>query len=93
MNETKVVIVIATCVLLIARFRRRNDRSWVRNFSDGEGLRKPNEIRVMTFNVLADGLSGSDPNLGGFDNANIDFLRIDYRSDLILKQIIQYEPE
>lgn len=50
-------------------------------------------LRVMQFNILADGLSGLRTDLGAFSRASRDFLKWEHRGPLILEEILQYDPD
>jgi hypothetical protein len=50
-------------------------------------------LRVLQFNVLADGLSALRPDLGHFNMASKDILEWDHRKSRILYEITQYEPD
>ena len=50
-------------------------------------------LRVMQFNVLADGLAGVRPDLGGFNRATEEILRWDRRKLKLMHEISQYEPD
>ncbi len=52
----------------------------------------PNELRVVQFNVLADSLSYSDPNNGGFDLVSRDCLSPVHRIPLISEEIRRFSP-
>ena len=50
-------------------------------------------LRVLQFNVLADGLAGLRPDLGRFNRASKEILNWDHRKIRILHEITQYEPD
>lgn len=50
-------------------------------------------IRILQFNVLADGLSGLREDLGDFGRASREILQWEYRRDRLLKEITQYNPD
>jgi len=64
--------------------------------SDDSGPESKNEnenFRVFQWNVLADGLSGSDPALGGFTHATQETLNWEVRSSMIKYDIERYSPD
>ena len=50
-------------------------------------------LRVLQFNVLADGLSGLRPDLGGFNRVTGEVLRWDRRKEQLIHEISQYAPD
>lgn len=54
---------------------------------------KPFILRVLQFNVLADGLAALRPDLGRFNRASKAILEWDHRKSRILHEITQYEPD
>lgn len=65
-------------------------------FEDGSSanLQVDGELRILQFNVLADGLSGLRPDFGGF--ARVPDPKImfwEHRKTLILHEILQYNPD
>ena len=50
-------------------------------------------LRVLQFNVLADGLAGLRPDLGRFNRASKEILNWDHRKIRILHEITQYAPD
>ena len=50
-------------------------------------------IRVLQFNVLADGLSGLSPDLGLFSRISFEDLSWDSRKTRLLGEILQYDPD
>lgn len=51
------------------------------------------KFRVLQFNILADGLSGAHPDLGGFSRLNPAHIAWEYRKNRLLNEILQYEPD
>ena len=51
------------------------------------------KLRVMQFNILADGLSGLDPRRGDFSRVAFETLSWNSRKHQILHEIIQYGPD
>lgn len=50
-------------------------------------------LRVLQFNMLADGLSGLTPDLGAFSRVTAEDLCWERRKDQILHEIFQYNPD
>lgn len=50
-------------------------------------------LRVLQFNILADGLSGLRSDVGGFSRARTEWVTWDTRKHMLLKEILQYEPD
>lgn len=53
----------------------------------------PYTLRVLQFNVLADGLSALRSDLGHFNRLSKDILEWDHRKSRLLYEITQYEPD
>mmetsp|Transcript_4094 Transcript_4094/g.5658 ORF Transcript_4094/g.5658 Transcript_4094/m.5658 type:complete len:676 (+) Transcript_4094:3-2030(+) len=62
------------------------------NFSPNSSIR-PTIVRILQFNVLADGLSGLCPNKGFFSRIDKSHLEWSYRKDRLLNEIVQYDPD
>lgn len=63
-------------------------------FHPAYSLTQPaNNLRVLQFNILADGLSGLRADLGGFSRVKKDFMVWEYRRNLLLAEILQYDPD
>jgi hypothetical protein len=50
-------------------------------------------LRILQYNILADGLSGLREDMGGFSRAKREHLDWKRRKGLILKEILSYEPD
>lgn len=50
-------------------------------------------LRILQFNVLADGLSGLRPDLGAFSRVQKEFMLWEMRRDRLLEEILQYDPD
>ena len=61
-------------------------RRWAESSKKKEGV----DLRVVQFNVLADGLSGRDTKLGGFDSAPKDSLKWEARRERLLEEIFRH---
>lgn len=57
------------------------------------GLQILSNLRVLQLNVLADGLSGLRSDLGGFSRARKDWLNWDKRKHMLLREILQHDPD
>lgn len=71
-------------------------RNMIRIPPSPNGLPKPHPpitIRILQFNILADGLSGRRSDLGDFSRANKDVLDWDIRKEKLLYEITQYDPD
>ncbi|RYH02933.1 hypothetical protein EON65_47535 [archaeon] len=55
--------------------------------------RKDAIIRILQFNILADGLAGFREGGGCFSRASKEHLNWDYRKDRIINEILQYNPD
>ena len=51
------------------------------------------KLRVLQFNMLADGLSGLRQDLGAFSRVTADDMNWDKRGKLLLHEILQYDPD
>lgn len=51
------------------------------------------QLRVLQFNMLADGLSGLRSDLGAFSRAKLDDVAWDQRKSKLLHEILQYDPD
>ena len=56
-------------------------------------LNDVNNIRVMQYNILADGLSGLRSDHGGFSRIKKQFLEWDYRKSLFFSEIVECNPD
>ena len=66
------------------------DRQWVRASSTvGD---RAQLLRVVQFNILADGLSGKSPRSGGFMHTPPEALEWTYRRDLIIEEVFRHFP-
>ena len=61
--------------------------------SSAASTTNPFVLRVLQFNVLADGLAGLRPDLGRFNRASKEILDWEYRKSRILHEITQYAPD
>ena len=61
-------------------------RRWAESSKKKEGV----DLRVVQFNVLADGLSGRDTKLGGFDSAPKASLRWEARRERLIEEIFRH---
>ena len=64
-------------------------RRWAESSKKKEGV----DLRVVQFNVLADGLSGRDTKLGGFDSAPKDSLKWEARRERLIEELFRHGPE
>lgn len=51
------------------------------------------KLRILQFNILADGLSGLRNDLGGFSRIKQEFIGWDYRKHLLAQELLQYDPD
>lgn len=51
------------------------------------------KIRILQFNILADGLSGLRPDLGEFSRITADILAFDFRKSKLLQHILDHDPD
>jgi nocturnin len=51
------------------------------------------QLRILQFNMLADGLSGLRNDLGAFSRANADDVKWETRKIKLLYEILQYDPD
>jgi mRNA deadenylase 3'-5' endonuclease subunit Ccr4 len=58
-----------------------------------EGDKPGNLIRVLQFNILADGLSGLRPDLGEFSRLTAEILSFDFRKTKLLHYITIHDPD
>ena len=65
--------------------------SWENIAKEGEVLHS--SLRVLQFNILADGLSGLRADLGAFSRANAEDMSWDKRKFQLLHEILQYAPD
>ena len=61
-------------------------RRWAESSKKKEGV----DLRVVQFNVLADGLSGRDTKLGGFDSAPKECLKWEARRERLLEEVFRH---
>jgi hypothetical protein len=52
-----------------------------------------NKLRILQFNILADGLSGLRKDLGGFSRVNQHDIVWEKRKNRLLKEMTQYDPD
>ena len=51
------------------------------------------KLRILQFNILADGLSGLRPDLGAFSRVKREHMNWDNRKHRLLQEILQYDPD
>lgn len=62
-------------------------------YSEPKNVKKVQSLRVMQFNILADGLAGLRPDLGAFSRAKHHFMAWSDRKGRLLQEIVQYNAD
>ena len=51
------------------------------------------QFRILQYNVLADGLFGLQSDIGSFSRVSPKIAHWDYRKELLLQEILQFDPD
>ena len=86
------VLLVGVCLCLSIR-SLSDTKPKLRQFKTLASSPKGSNLRVLQFNILADGLSGLRSDLGAFSRATAQSMSWDMRKYQLLHEILQYKPD